>query len=116
MPIDREGNRSIAQHAEIERVMLVLPDIVPAKNDVLAKCLLQSGVKLVLEPGLQYSRYSRRAKQQRIQYRVRTALARQHQVFVERTLQRSRIGDAQHGVRALDAVGRAQSRLCLPRD
>ena len=53
MPIDRERNRRIAEHAEVECVVGVLPDVVAADDEILAKGLLQPGMKLVLESWLQ---------------------------------------------------------------
>ena len=70
-------------------------------------------MEFVAEAGLQRSRNAGSAEQQRIQHIVRAALARQHQVLVERCLQSPRIGDAQHCVRLLDVVGDAHARLGL---
>src|SRR5271154_6893514 len=110
VPIDRKGNWRIAQHAEVERIVRVLPDVIAADHEVLAKSLLQARMKLILEPRLQISR-SIRASEERIQHRVQASLTGQHKVLVERRLQRPRIREPKNSVRRLDAVGNTQARL-----
>ena len=55
VPVDREGDRRVAEHAEVEGVVRVLPDVVAADDEVLAEGLLQAGVELVAEAGLERS-------------------------------------------------------------
>ena len=116
VPVDRERDRRIAEHAEVEGVVGVLPDVVAADDEVLAEGLLQPGVKLVAESGLQRSRYARRAQQQRSKHIIRASLTRQHEVFVERRFQRSRIRKAKNSVGLRDGVGDADARLRLTRN
>ena len=85
----------------------------PLTTTSLAEGLLQAGMKFVAVAGMQGSRDSRRAEQQRRQHRIRASAAGEHQVFVEGRLQRARIGDAQHCPGGLDVVGDAQARLRL---
>ena len=95
MPVDRKGDGRVAQHAEVESIVRVLPDVFAAHNSALAEGLLESGMELVAETGLQRSRYSRSANQQRSKHGVRASFARKNQVLIERRLQRARIADAQ---------------------
>ena len=53
MPVDGEGDGRVAQHAEVEGVVGVLPDVLAADDDVLAEGLLQAGVELVAEAGVE---------------------------------------------------------------
>ena len=53
VPVDREGDRSIAQNAEVERVMRVLPDVFAAEHHIFSESLLQAGMELVAKAGLQ---------------------------------------------------------------
>ena len=69
----------------------------PLTTSSLAEGLLQAGMELVAKAGLQGSRDAGRAVQQRRQHGIRASGAGEHQVLVERRLQRARIGDAQHG-------------------
>ena len=115
MPLDGKGDRRIAQHAEVVRVMRVFPDVLPAHHKVPPRHLLQPGVKLVAIARRQRARIARLAQQQRIDHRVEAAAAGQHQVLVERRLQRSRIRRPQHRVGLLDAVRTAQPRFRLAR-
>src|SRR5882757_3977704 len=115
VPIDWKGNRRVAEHAEVKRVVSVLPDVVATDNEVLAKCLLQSGVKFVLEPRLKVSRRIRAGKK-RIEHGAQAALTRQHEVFVEGRFQRSRIRETKNGICWLDAVRNSKPRLRLTGD
>src|SRR5271155_86907 len=45
--------------------------------------------------------------------RVQASLAREHQIFVERGLESSRVGNAKNGIGRLDVVGDAEARFCL---
>ena len=113
MPVDGEGDGRVAQHAEVEGVVGVLPDVLAADHDMLAEGLLQAGMELVAEAGLQRSGNAWGAGEQRRQHRIRAAVAGEHQVLVEWRLQSARIGDAQHGAGRLDVVGDAHARLGL---
>src|SRR5579859_5134934 len=98
MPVDGEGDRSIAEHAEIEGVVRVFPDVVAAEYQVFPKSLLQTGMKFVAKAWLLDSRDTGGAKQQRSQHRIRASVTGEHQIFVEWSLQRASIGDAKHRV------------------
>ena len=50
-PIDGEKDGRVAQYAEVEAVVGVLPDVVAAQNKVPAYALLEAGVELVAESG-----------------------------------------------------------------
>ena len=97
VPFDREGDRRIAQHAEVIRIVRVLPDIFPIDDHVLAERLLESGVKFVPEAGSQ-GRIQARVPLQRglqgVHYGVVASLLARHQVFVEGSFEGPRIGDA----------------------
>src|SRR5580700_2865854 len=53
VPLYRERDRSIAQDAEIEAVMGVLPDVISVDDEVLAERLLKSSVKFIAPSGMQ---------------------------------------------------------------
>ena len=74
MPVDGEGDRRVAQDAEVEGVVGVLPDVLAADHGMLSEALLQAGVELVAETGLKRSRNARRAEEQRRQHRIRASL------------------------------------------
>ena len=113
MPVDGEGNGRVAQHAEVEGVVRVLPDVLAAENDSLAKSLLESGVKLIAETGAHVSGYAWAAIEQRIQHSVRASAAGEHQVLIEWRLHGAGIGDAQNGSRRFDVVRNAGAWLRL---
>ena len=97
MPVDGEEDGGVAQDAEVEGVVGVLPDVLAADHHILADGLLESGMKLVAETGIESSRNTRRAIEQRIEDGIRAASAGEHEILVEGRLQGARIGDAQHG-------------------
>ena len=90
VPVDGEGDRRVAEHAEIEGVMGVLPDVVTAHDEVLAKSLLQASMEFILEPGLDHGVAALTGKQW-IQDRVAATLTGNDEVFVEWRLQCPRI-------------------------
>src|SRR5260370_17259403 len=51
LPFHGEGHGSVAQDAEVEAVMRVLPQILGVNHKVLSKRLLESRVKLVTPSG-----------------------------------------------------------------
>ena len=51
MPVDRKRDRRIAQYAEVERVVGVLPYVLAAEHHELAKRLLEARMKFVAEAG-----------------------------------------------------------------
>ena len=94
MPVDGERDGRIAQHAEVEGVVGVLPDVFAADHGSFAKGLLQAGMELVAKTGIKRTRNARCAGKQRRQHRVRTTAAGEHKVLIERRFQGARIGDA----------------------
>jgi len=77
MPVDGERNRRVAQDAEVEGIVGVLPDVLAAHHGMLSEALLQAGVELVAETGLKGSLTSLAGKERR-KHRVGAALARQN--------------------------------------
>ena len=53
VPVDGEGDGSIAQDAEIEGIVGVFPDVIPTENQILSESLLDAGVKFVAKARLQ---------------------------------------------------------------
>ena len=116
VPVDGEGDGRVAEDAEVEGVVGVLPDVVAADDEVLAEGLLETGVKLVAEAGLQGSGDARRAEQQRRENVTPASLAGEHEVLVEGSFERAGVGDAKNGVGLLDGVGDADAGLGLAGD
>src|ERR1039458_921459 len=83
MPVDGEKYRRVTQHAEVECVVRVLPDILAAEHCPLAEGLLQASVEFVAVAWGQGPRDAGSAAQQRRHHRIRTSCAGQHQVLVE---------------------------------
>ena len=52
MPVDGKGDGRVAEHAEVEGVVRVLPDVLAADDEVLAEGLLEAGVELIAKAGL----------------------------------------------------------------
>ncbi len=115
VPVDGEEDGGVAEDGEVERAVGVLPDVVAADDEVLAEALLESGMKLVPESRRDDVRSSL-AVEQRRQNVIRAALTGQHEILVERRLQRAGIGDTKHGSGRFYAVGYAETRLRLPGD
>ena len=65
VPIDGKGDGSIAQNAEVECIMRVLPDVFAAEDDIFSESLLQSGVEFVAKARLQRSLTPRQSKRAR---------------------------------------------------
>ena len=54
VPVDGEGDGSVAEHAEVECVVGVLPDVFAAEDEVFAEGLLEAGMEFVADSrGLQ---------------------------------------------------------------
>jgi len=56
------GDGRVAQDAEIEGVVGVLPDVLATENDILADGLLESSVELIAETGSHGPGNARRCK------------------------------------------------------
>jgi len=108
MPVDGECDRGIAQDAEVEAVVSVLPDVLTANHNILSKGLLnpawnslrKPGCMVPETPGLQESSGLRTASEQPLLDRTR--------FFVEWSLQGPGIRDAQQGSGGLEC-----GRRCL---
>ena len=79
MPIDRKEDWRVAKDAEIEGVVGVLPNVIAADHEVLAEGLLQAGMELIAEAGLQCSGYPRCASQQRRENLISTSRTGENQ-------------------------------------
>ena len=101
---------------EVEGVVGVLPDVVAADDEVLADGLLEAGVELVAEAGLEGGGDAGGAEEQRGEDGVAAALAGEHEVLVEGGLEGAGVGDAQDGAGLLDGVGDADAGLGLAGD
>ena len=108
-----ESDGRVAEDAEVEGVVRVLPDVLAADDSVLAEGLLEAGVELIAKAGTA-ARWRRRASS-RAAGRARrwAALTGKDEILVERSFQRARIGDAEDGIGALDVVSDTESRLGL---
>src|SRR5271170_8111024 len=113
MPIDGESDGSIAQHAEVEGIVGVFPDVVSTEDEILSERLLDAGMKLVAKARLHCARHPGRAIEQRREHGIGATLAGKHKILVERRFQSARIRDARYSVGSLDVVGQTQARLCL---
>ena len=63
VPVDGERDGRVAEHAEVEGVVGVLPDVLAADDEVFAEGLLEAGMKLVAEAGLKCPGYAGGAEQ-----------------------------------------------------
>src|SRR5579864_1003716 len=99
MPFDGEGNRRVAQDAEIVGIVGVLPDVFSVEHEVSSKSLLQAGMKLIAESGPEGRRD---ARHKRRDYRGVATIVREDEVFIEWSFERSCIGEAQHRAGPLD--------------
>ncbi len=53
MPVDGEGDGRVAEDAEVEGVVGVLPDVFAAEHGPLAEGLLEAGMELVAVAGVE---------------------------------------------------------------
>ena len=53
VPVDGEGDGCVAEDAEVEGVVGVLPDVFAAEDGPLAEGLLEAGVELVADTGVE---------------------------------------------------------------
>ena len=49
VPLDRESDRRVAQHAEVVRPVGVLPDVLAVDHQVFSESLLQAGVEFIAD-------------------------------------------------------------------
>ena len=111
MPLDREGDGGRSENAEVITVVGVLPDVFARENQVASEGLLKAGVKFISPSRREGRDPSAVAKEKRVQNVVAATRAGEHQIFVEWSLQDSRIGGAQYRIAALDVVGDADAGL-----
>ena len=111
VPLDREGDRRVAQHAEVVGVVRVLPDVLTGENQILAEGLLKADVKFIAPARTQRSAEGVGAAEQRVENRVAASDAREHQVLIEGGFQNTRVGGAKNCVGLLDVVCDAEARL-----
>jgi hypothetical protein len=113
MPVDGKGDGCVTQHAEVESIVCVLPDVLSADDDPLCDGLLKSRMKLVAKTGMQNWGDAGSAVKQRRKHSIRASFAGENQVLVERRLQCARVGCSQDGCGRLDVIRNAHARLSL---
>src|ERR1700690_1364782 len=116
VPFDGKCKRGVPEDAEVVRQVRVFPDVLRIQHQVFPKRLLEAGVEFITPPGAKWFRdagISLERALQSVYDWVSASRAGQHQVFVERSLQRASVRNAQHRVRRLDVVGDTNSRFRL---
>src|SRR5579862_6387018 len=109
LPFHWKRNRRVTQDAEVVSVVRVLPDVLAGEHQVFAEGLLQPDMEFVAPAGSERCHLSGlETAEQRVQYGVIAALAREHKVFVEWCLQHAGIRRSKHRTRLFDFVGEAQ--------
>ena len=98
----------VEQHAEIVRVVGVLPEVVRARHQPPAESLFQTGVVLVAVSGVQG--LADRSENVR-RKTAHAGGARQDQILVVGRLERARVRGAHHGSGRLDQVRESDARL-----
>ena len=117
VPLDRVRDRSVAEHAEVERLVRVLPDVLAVDDQVLPESLLQTNVELVAVTRAERRHIGRDAlttghRFLKIEnHRVIATGAGENKVFIERRFHRARVRNAQHGAGGLKVVGDPQARF-----
>src|SRR5579875_1612185 len=113
MPLDWESDRRVTEHAGVIGIVGVLPDIVAAEINVTAEVLFEPGMKLIAKAGRKRRNEVGAAGKQRIEDGIGTAFAGEYQILIERSLERTRIGDAQNGAGARNRICHADARFGL---
>src|ERR1700684_2323715 len=87
-PLDRISDRRIAEYAEVESLVSVLPDIFAVQNQVFAKRLRKADMELIAVAGAERRcRHALASGDKALEGddgRLETSQAGQHQVLVER--------------------------------
>ena len=109
----KSSDRSVAEHAEVKRVVCVFPEIFTIDDQVLRKGLLEAGVEFVAEACRRIRRYA--GNQSGNHGNVATG-GGDGEVFVKRRFECACVGYAQDGVRCFDVVGKPQPRFDLVED
>jgi hypothetical protein len=86
VPVDGKEDRRVAEDAEVERVVGVLPDVVAGDDEVLAEGLLETNMELVAEARLKRSGDAGGTREKRREDSASATLAGDDEVFVERSL------------------------------
>src|SRR5208337_5582186 len=113
VPSDRKEDGRRRQRAEIVAGVRVLPNVIPAHDGIAPERLLQASVELIAIArcvGFLHAWDKVRNNSEIAPF------AGQDKIFIERTLQRSRIGNAQHRVGPLNVVSGSETRLGLTRN
>ena len=116
-PLDGVGDRRVIDHAEVESLVGVFPDILSVDHQVLAERLREAGMEFIAVTRAQgrcrYAGAARDGRLERDDHRVEASLARDHEVFVERALHSAGIGNTQNGAGRLDVVSDTEARFRL---
>ena len=115
VPFDREGDRCVAQHAEVVAVMRVFRNPLARKDQVLPKRLLEAGMEFIAKAGTQRVRLPMSSREEADSRQDAAPSAGKNQIFVERRFQRARVGNAKNRIGFLDVVSDSNPRLGLPR-
>src|ERR1019366_3687874 len=115
LPFNWKGNWSAADDTEVVTIVGVLPDVLAVDHEVLAECLLESGVEFIAHTGLNRSQvtWNPRRWNQRSEKGNAAAFAGDDQVLVERCFHGPTIRDPQYGIGFLHVVGDPHARLRL---
>src|ERR1019366_1493263 len=115
VPLDREGERSVAEYSEIVAIVGVLRDPLSRKDQVVPESLLDAHVEFIAKTRTQRvpHRRVRRTGQQRIQHRIAAPDAGENQIFVEGRFQRAGVGGAKNCARLFDVVGDSETGFGL---
>ena len=108
VPGDGERDGGVQQRAEVVRVVGELPEIVGVHQEEFADGLLEAGIELIAESGLNGD--GGRAEDI-LRKSAGAGGARKQQVLIERRFESAGVGGAQNGGGLLDVVGEAQPRL-----
>ena len=110
VPVNGKGDGRVAEDAEVECIVSVLPDVLATDDDIFADCLLKTGVEFIAVTGVECSGAGR-AGEERGEDGVGAAGARKDEVLVEGSFERAGVGDAQHCCGGLDVVCDANARI-----
>src|ERR1700722_17873863 len=116
-PFDRISDRRIAEHAEVESLVSVLPDVFAVQNQVFAKRLRKADMEFIAVAGTEgRGGHALAAGDKALKGddgRLETSQAGQHQVLVERRFHGSGVGDPQNRVGWLDVISDTKTRFPL---
>jgi len=111
VPRDRKKDGSVAENAEVVRVVCVFPDVLAREHKILPEGLLNPHMKFVSPPRAQGRRAGSGAAEKRVQDGVIAADTRDDQILVEWSFEHSRIRCPQDGIAAFNVVCDAQAWL-----